>query len=92
MTIPVFALSSTPRTLAIEPPLTDQEFQALCFHNHVEFERQKDGLIIMNPPTGGFTGNANAEITRQLVNWWYSIPYPNCCGRVFDLARVKRIP
>jgi len=91
-TLPVFALSPVSRTLSVDPPLTDQELEDLCFHNHVAFERRMDGLLIMNPPTGLLTGDANAEITRQLRNWLADVPYPNYRGRVTDSSTGFFLP
>jgi Uma2 family endonuclease len=51
--------------------LTDAEFEALCRANDsIRFERTREGEILMNPPAGGFTSEGNAEIVRQLRNWW----------------------
>jgi Uma2 family endonuclease len=68
--LPVDA-EALPRTLVADPPLTDAEFEALCAANDgVNFERTKDGEILMNPPAGGFTSEGNAEIVLQLRDWW----------------------
>ncbi len=68
--LPVDA-EALPRTLVVDPPLTDAEFEALCAANDgVNFERTKDGEILMHPPAGGFTGAGNAEIASQLRAWW----------------------
>jgi Uma2 family endonuclease len=70
-----------PRNLTLDPPLTDSEFEALCRGNeNVQIERTKEGVIRMNPPAGGLTGDGNAEIIRQLRNWWLV----HREGRVFD--------
>jgi Uma2 family endonuclease len=70
-----------PRSLAVDPPLTDAEFEALCLKNDdVQFERTSDGAIRMNPPTGAFTGDGNAEIIYQLRGWWHT----HHQGRAFD--------
>jgi hypothetical protein len=51
------------RTLVLDPPMTDAEFEELCRANdNVQFERTKEGVIHMNPPAGLFTGDGNAEI------------------------------
>jgi Uma2 family endonuclease len=61
--------------------LTDAEFEALCRDNdNVQIERTREGVIRMNPPAGGLTGDGNAEIIRQLRNWWMV----HRRGRVFD--------
>ncbi len=73
---------SLPRTLALDPPVTDAEFEALCRENvsNIRLERTKEGIVRMNPPTGGFTGSGNAEITYQVGQWWRT----HDRGRVFD--------
>lgn len=72
---------SLPRNLVLDPPLTDAEFEALCRDNeNVQLERTREGVIRMNPPAGGLTGDGNAEIIRQLRNWWMVRRQ----GRVFD--------
>jgi Uma2 family endonuclease len=76
-----FELSPLPRSLAVDPPLTDAEFEALCFKNDdVQIERTSEGAIRMNPPTGAFTGDGNSEINHQLRGWWHT----HHQGRVFD--------
>jgi Uma2 family endonuclease len=80
-TLPRFELSPSPRSLAVDPPLTDEGFEALCLKNDdVQFERTSEGAIRMNPPTGAFTSDGNAEIIRQLRNWWDT----HLRGRTFD--------
>lgn len=42
-----------PRSLVLDPPMTDAEFEALCRTNSaIQFERTREGVIRMNPPTG----------------------------------------
>jgi hypothetical protein len=51
------------RTMAINPPLSHAEFEGLCRNNdNIRLEHTKEGLVRMNPPAGGYTGDANAEI------------------------------
>lgn len=78
-----------PRTLALDPPVTDAEFEALCRENvaGIRLERTKEGIVRMNPPTGGFTGNGNKEITRQLGNWEVAHGH----GRAFDSNTAFRL-
>jgi Uma2 family endonuclease len=60
-----------PRSLVLDPPLTDAEFEALCAANQlIYFERTREGEILMHSPTGGFTSSGNAEIVGQLRSWW----------------------
>ncbi len=50
--------------------LTDEQFFNLCQANRdLRFERTATGELIIMPPTGGETGNKNARITQQLMNW-----------------------
>ena len=61
----------TPRSLVLNPPLTDAEFEALCAANDlIFFERTREGEILMHSPTGGFTSRGNAELLGQLHSWW----------------------
>jgi Uma2 family endonuclease len=60
-----------PETLSWNPPLSDEEFEALCLENDsVTLERTKEGEIVVSPQTGDDTSRANAEITKQLGIWW----------------------
>jgi Uma2 family endonuclease len=73
--------AETPRSLVLDPPLTDAEFEALCAANDlILFERTREGEILMHSPTGGFTSDGNAEIVTQLRSWWKT----HRRGRVFD--------
>ena len=70
-----------PRSLVLDPPLTDTEFEALCAASDwFRFERSREGEILMHPPAGGFTSDGNAEIVSQLRSWWKT----HRRGRVFD--------
>ena len=78
-----------PRSLVWEKPLTDEEFEELCFENDdVNFERTKEGEIRMTPLTGGLTGSGNAEIGAQLHSWWRTLRR----GRVFDSSAGFFLP
>jgi Uma2 family endonuclease len=60
----------TPRSMVLDPPLTDAQFQELCFANDwFRFERTREGEILMHPPSGGFTSVGNSEIGWQLYSW-----------------------
>jgi Uma2 family endonuclease len=77
----LFETSFESRSLTLDPPLTDEELEALCLRSDtVQIERTWDGVILMHAPTGGFTGSGNLEILRQLGNWWDT----HKRGRVFD--------
>lgn len=57
--------------MVLDPPLTDAEFEALCFANDlIHFERTREGEILMHSPTGGFTSEADARIVGKLNAWW----------------------
>ena len=56
--------AETPRSMVLDPPLTDAEFDALCAASDwFRFERNREGEILILPPAGGFSSIANAEIT-----------------------------
>ncbi len=62
--------AETPRSLVINPPLTDAEFEALALASEwFRYERTREGEILMHPPAGGFTSGGNAEIVGQLRAW-----------------------
>jgi Uma2 family endonuclease len=73
--------AETPRSLVLDPPLTDAEFEALCAANEcIHFERTREGEILIHPPAGGFTSRGNAGIVAQLYSWWEA----HGRGSVFD--------
>ena len=75
--------AETPRSLVLDPPLTDAEFEALCAANDsFRFERTREGEILMYPPAGGFTSGGNAEIVSQFCAWWKT----HRRGIVFDCS------
>ena len=81
--------STLPRLLILDPPISDEEFEALCRTNRdVRLERTKEGAVRVNPPTGGWTGRGNSEITFQLTNWWSKHER----GGVFDSSTGFRLP
>jgi len=79
-----------PRTLVLDPPVTDAEFEALCrdSRSSIQFERTKEGVVRMNPPAGGFTGSGNQEIAAQLNQWWRT----HESGRLFDSSTGFHLP
>jgi Uma2 family endonuclease len=78
-----------PETISWDRPLSDDEFEALCLENDsVQLERTKDGEIVVTPLTGDDTGSANAEIARQLGNWWHTHER----GRVYDSSTGFFLP
>jgi len=88
-TIPRFETDLLPRSLAVEPPLSDAELEAFCLKNEdVQIERTSEGTIRMNPPTGAFTGDGSSEINYQLRSWWHT----HHKGRVFDSSTGFFLP
>jgi Uma2 family endonuclease len=87
--------AETPRSLILDPPLTDEQFQELCFANDwFRFERTREGEILMHPPTGGFTSRGNAEIIGQRQAWWKTLrrgaTYGSNEGFTLDLDELWR--
>jgi Uma2 family endonuclease len=70
-TLPRFEARTQPRTLVIDPPLSDAELEAFCLKNDgVQVERTSEGVLRMNPPTGRETTRTNSEINFLLFAWW----------------------
>jgi Uma2 family endonuclease len=70
-TLPRFDVHTLPRSLVVDPPMTNAELEAFCRENDwVRVERTREGVIRMNPPTGGETSSANMEISGRLFVWW----------------------
>ena len=77
------------RTMVLDPPLSDEELEAMCRANDtVQFERTREGVILMNPPAGGMSSRSNFEISRQLGAWW--IVHER--GEVFDSSGGFYLP
>lgn len=78
-------------TINFNPIITisDDQFYHLCRANpDIQFERNPQGEIIIMSPTGGETGNRNAEINAEFVLW-------NRCtklGKVFDSSTCFKLP
>jgi Uma2 family endonuclease len=69
--------------------LTDEQFFKLCQANRdLRFERTTTGELIIMPPTGGETGNKNARITQQLMNWTDT----DGTGIAFDSSTCFKLP
>jgi Uma2 family endonuclease len=70
-TITPFEVDLLPRSMVVDPPMSDAELEDFCAANDLfQIERSSDGVIWMNPPTGRETTSANSEITGQLYVWW----------------------
>jgi Uma2 family endonuclease len=83
------AIPALPRTLVLDPPLTDEEFEQLCMRNELaKLERTKEGKIIVNALAAAGTGDANSEINEQLRRWWKQ----HRRGRVFDSSTGFFLP
>lgn len=69
--------------------LSDEQFYQLCRHNpELKFERKRSGEIIIMSPTGGETGNLNAEIGAEFVIW----NRQKKLGKVFDSSTCFKLP
>ncbi|MBD2487652.1 Uma2 family endonuclease [Aulosira sp. FACHB-615] len=69
--------------------LTDEQFFNLCQANKdLKFERSATGELIIMPPTGGETGNKNARITQQVMNWTDA----DGTGIAFDSSTCFKLP
>ena len=78
-----------PESLVWNRPVSDDEFEALCFANDFFcLERTSTGEILMHAPASDDTGSANAEIVRQLGNWWATHER----GRVYDSSTGFFLP
>ncbi|MEC4891547.1 MAG: Uma2 family endonuclease [Oscillatoria sp. PMC 1050.18] len=69
--------------------ISDEQFYQLCRANpDVKFERNADGEIIIMSPTGGETGNWNAELTTEFTLWNRRTKL----GKVFDSSTCFKLP
>ncbi|MEH2310013.1 MAG: Uma2 family endonuclease [Nostoc sp.] len=78
-------------TVNLKPALelTDEQFFQICQANRdLKFERAASGELIIMPPTGGETGNKNARITQQLMNWTDT----DGTGIAFDSSTCFKLP
>lgn len=75
--------------LELELQLTDEQFFELCHkHRDLQFERDRNGGLIIMPPTGGLTGDRNSDLNYQLRAWnrQYKL------GKVFDSSTGFKLP
>ena len=80
---------SLPTPLVLDLELTDEQFFRLCQkHRDLKFERTADGELIVMSPTGGITGDRNAELTFQLRAW----SRQNELGKSFDSSTGFKLP
>ena len=78
-------------TLNLDPiiHLTDEQFYQLCQANRdVRFERTAAAELIVMSPTGGETGDRNAEIAFQLRAWNKRTQL----GKTFDSSTGFKLP
>ncbi|MTJ13806.1 Uma2 family endonuclease [Anabaena sp. UHCC 0187] len=69
--------------------LTDNQFYQLCRENpEVKFERNADGKLLIISPTGGITGNKNAEIATDFAIWNRQTKLGAC----FDSSTCFKLP
>ncbi len=69
--------------------VTDEIFYQLCRNNpDIKFERNSKGEIIIMSPTGGETGNINAELLIEFGFWnrQYKL------GKLFDSSTCFKLP
>ncbi len=83
-------------TLSLEVPnaialhVTQEQFEALSAANRdLRLERTAEGELIVNPPTGGESGQRNFRITGQLARWYEE--HENL-GEGFDSSTGFRLP
>jgi Uma2 family endonuclease len=73
--------AAIPRSVVLDPPLTDAELEAVSVASDwFRLERSREGKILMHPPAGGLTSRGNSEIGFQLHSWWMT----HQRGMVFD--------
>ncbi|MEM8637634.1 MAG: Uma2 family endonuclease [Cyanobacteria bacterium P01_G01_bin.54] len=78
-------------TLDLEPifDLSDDRFYRLCQANpELRIERNSEGSLIILSPTGGETGNSNAELGADFVIWNRQTQL----GKVFDSSTGFKLP
>lgn len=78
-----------PFTLELADEMDDEAFYKFCRRNdHLRFERNPDGTILIMPNTGGKTGKRNSEINFELVLW----NRQHKKGVVFDSSTAFKLP
>ena len=77
-----------PFTLELADEMDDKAFYKFCRRNdHLRFERNPDGTILIMPNTGGKTGIRNTKIVSRLDIWSESFG-----GKVFDSSTAFKLP
>jgi Uma2 family endonuclease len=81
----------TAYTINLNPVIrmTDEQFYELCRANpDVKFERNARGDLLIMAPTGGETGQSNANLTADFVIW----NRKSQLGSVFDSSTGFKLP
>jgi len=84
-------LGHPPLILHLQPVVQlsdDQLFEFAGINRDLRIERNAQGELIIMPPTGGETGQRNAEITMQLRLWAKN----DGTGATFDSSTGFRLP
>jgi Uma2 family endonuclease len=77
-----------PFTLELADEMDDEAFYKFCRRNdHLRFERNPDGTILIMPNTGGKAGIRNTRIVSRLDIWSESFG-----GKVFDSSTAFKLP
>src|SRR5256885_9946340 len=82
---------STPIVVHLRPVIDlsdDQIYDFSQINRDLQIERNARGELIIMPPTGGDTGERNAEITMQLRVW----AKRDGTGTTFDSSTGFRLP
>ncbi|OKH21160.1 Uma2 family endonuclease [Chroogloeocystis siderophila] len=70
-------------------PIKEEQYLKICEDNpDLKLELDQFGTLIIMPPTGGTSGNRNAEITYQLQAW----NKQKKLGKVFDSSTEFKLP
>ena len=80
-----------PLTIWFEPAIcmTEEQFVEFCAQNdELRIERTAEGALEIMPPTKGYTGNQNADITTDLTIW----ARQDGSGYVFDSSEGFTLP
>lgn len=89
ITAPVNPMTAYTVSLDSVLEMSDDQFYQLCRSNpELKFERSVSGDLIIMSPTGGDTGNNNAEIAADVVFWNRVIK----TGKVFDSSTGFKLP
>ena len=85
------AEGADPLTIWLEPAIcmTEEQFVEFCAQNdELRIERTAEGALEIMPPTKGFTGNKNADITTDVTIW----ARQDGSGYVFDSSAGFTLP